>query len=171
MISQESASKLYPPNGVEQMANNTYDDIWDAFNIKPDKAKSLDIRSDLMIELTDFIEDRGFTQKKAAAFFGVSQPRISNLVHGRLSLFTIDFLVELCVKAGIDVNFSVSRKTEKFMEIAAELESEAIVESHREFLSRQTQSETYNNQSDLSNDGVIFFMSKFNDPKAIRIGE
>lgn len=154
------------------MANNTYDDIWDAFNIKPDKAKSLDIRSDLMIELTDFIEDKGFTQKKAAAFFGVSQPRISNLVHGRLSLFTIDFLVELCVKAGIDVDFSVSRKTEKVIEITEVLESEAIVENPREFLSEQTQLETYNNQSNPSNDDIVFyFMSQSNNPKAIRIGE
>lgn len=154
------------------MANEVYDDVWEAVGIKPDKAKSLDIRSDLMIELTDFIEDQGFTQKKAAAFFGVSQPRISNLVHGRLSLFTIDFLVELCVKAGIDVNFSVSRKTEKVVEIAEELEGEAIVENPREFLSEQTQSETYNNQSTPSNDGMfLYFKSQTDIRKVIGIGE
>ncbi|MFT8662640.1 helix-turn-helix domain-containing protein [Zymomonas mobilis] len=154
------------------MANNTYDDIWDAFNIKPDKAKSLDIRSDLMIELTDFIEDKGFTQKKAAAFFGVSQPRISNLVHGRLSLFTIDFLVELCVKAGINVDVSISRKTEEVVEITEELEREVIVENSRELLSSQTQSETYNNQSNSSNNSMfLYFSSQTDMRKFMRIGE
>lgn len=154
------------------MDSETYDNIWDALDFEPEKAKSLNIRSELMIELTKFIQKKKFTQKKAAKFFGVSQPRISNLNQGKIDLFTIDFLVELCVKAGIEVDVSISRKTEEVVEITEELEREVIVEKPREFLSGQTQSETYNNQSNPSNDDVFLYFAPQTDiRKAIRIGE
>lgn len=88
------------------MAKKVYDNVWDAIGTKPEKAKSLKIRSNLMKRLIVFIRKSRFTQKEAANFFEVSQPRISNLTQGKISLFTIDFLVGLCEKAGIAVEIS-----------------------------------------------------------------
>lgn len=61
----------------------------------PEEAEHLRIRSDLMIALRRLIEDRRLTQADAARVFGVTQPRISNLVRGRINLFSIDTLVDM----------------------------------------------------------------------------
>jgi len=77
-----------------------------------DEAEHLRIRSTLMIAVRKLIEDRGLTQGEAAKLFGVTQPRISNLVRGRIDLFSIDTLVDMLARAGvhIDVVFSTSRQ-------------------------------------------------------------
>ena len=73
----------------------------------PDQSVNLKIRSKLMIHITDFIEDQGLTQAQAAKVFGVTQPRVSNLVRGKIKLFSIDMLVEMAVKAGMKVEVDV----------------------------------------------------------------
>ena len=72
------------------------------------EAEHLRIRSTLMIAVRKVIEDRNLTQVKAAKLFGVSQPRISNIVRGRNYLFSIDTLVGMLVRAGIHVDLVVS---------------------------------------------------------------
>jgi predicted XRE-type DNA-binding protein len=56
-----------------------------------------------MIEVRKLIEARKLTQAEAAKLFGVTQPRISNLVRGRIDLFSIDTLVGMLARAGIHV--------------------------------------------------------------------
>jgi predicted XRE-type DNA-binding protein len=77
-----------------------------------DEAEHLRIRSTLMIAVRKLIEDRGLTQAEAAKLLGVTQPRISNLVRGRIDLFSIDTLVGMLARAGIhvDVVFSTARQ-------------------------------------------------------------
>ena len=77
-----------------------------------DEAEHLRLRSTLMIEVRKLIEDRPLTQAEAAKLFGVTQPRISNLVRGRIDLFSIDTLVGMLARAGIhvDVVLSSARK-------------------------------------------------------------
>jgi len=70
-------------------------------------AENLRIRAELMILLTKLIGRRGLTQAKAARLFGVSQPRISDLVRGRIDRFSIDSLVEMLGHAGARVSLSV----------------------------------------------------------------
>jgi predicted XRE-type DNA-binding protein len=76
------------------------------------EAEHLRIRSTLMIAVRKLIEDRSLTQAEAAELFGVTQPRISNLVRGRIDLFSIDTLVGMLASAGIhvDVVFSTVRQ-------------------------------------------------------------
>ncbi|HVG10333.1 MAG TPA: XRE family transcriptional regulator [Thermoanaerobaculia bacterium] len=74
----------------------------------PEEAEHLRIRSDLMIALRQLIEDRRLTQAEAARVFGVTQPRISNLVRGRIDLFSIDTLVDMLARAGIRVEVAMS---------------------------------------------------------------
>jgi predicted XRE-type DNA-binding protein len=68
-----------------------------------EEAEHLRIRSDLMATLSQAIKDRGLTQTQAAALFGVSQPRVSDLVRGKIELFTIDTLVSMLARIGIRV--------------------------------------------------------------------
>jgi predicted XRE-type DNA-binding protein len=73
-----------------------------------DEAEHLRVRSTLMIAVRKLIEDRGLTQAEAAKLFGVTQPRISNLVRGRIDLFSIDTLIDMLARAGIHVDVVVS---------------------------------------------------------------
>jgi predicted XRE-type DNA-binding protein len=67
------------------------------------EAENLRIRTDLMVCLEKLIEREGLTQTAAARLFGVSQPRVSDLVRGRIDLFSIDALVNMLAKAGVRV--------------------------------------------------------------------
>ena len=73
-------------------------------------AENLCIRADLMIELRDVIKRKALTQAQAAKIFGVSQPHISDLVRGKIALFTIDMLVNMLARAGEKVVLQTKRK-------------------------------------------------------------
>lgn len=75
-------------------------DVEEAFNLK--------IRADLMLDLRHFIQSQKWTQTEAARFFGETQPRISNLMNGDIDCFSIDKLVQMSKRAGIDRNESES---------------------------------------------------------------
>lgn len=72
-------------------------------------AENLRIRADLMIELRTIIQRKGLTQAQAARLFRVSQPRISDLVRGKIALFTIDMLVNMLWRAGKKVTIQTKR--------------------------------------------------------------
>ena len=73
-----------------------------------DEAEHLRIRSALMSEVRKVIEDRGLTQVEAAEVVGVTQPRISNLVRGKIALFSIDTLIDMLARSGIRVDFTIT---------------------------------------------------------------
>ena len=76
-------------------------------------AENLRIRADLMIELRDVIKRKALTQAQAAKLLGVSQPRISDLVRGKIALFTIDMLVNMLARAGKKVVLQTQTKRRK----------------------------------------------------------
>lgn len=69
-------------------------------------AAHLRIRADLMIAVSRVVEERGLTQVEAAELFGVTQPRISDLVRGKIDLFSIDMLVRMLGHADVHVTVS-----------------------------------------------------------------
>ena len=73
----------------------------------PEEAEHLKIRSDLMIELCKAIKARGLKQAEAAELLGVTQPRVSDLVRGRLDLFSVDSLIDMLARLGIRVRLVV----------------------------------------------------------------
>ncbi|MEX2180717.1 MAG: XRE family transcriptional regulator [Gemmatimonadaceae bacterium] len=75
-----------------------------------EEAAHLLIRTDLMIQLTGLIAERGLTQKQAAKALGVTQPRISDLVRGRIELFSIDTLVDMLSRLGVAVTLKTKRR-------------------------------------------------------------
>lgn len=83
------------------MANETFENIWDAIEPNPAAAEQMKLRSTLMMMLTKHIKAQGWTQKEAAERLGVTQPRISDLMRGKISLFSIDSPVGLLAAAGV----------------------------------------------------------------------
>jgi predicted XRE-type DNA-binding protein len=79
------------------------DNVFEDVGFEAEEAANLKIRADLLIELREYIRSRGWTQADAAAFFGETQPRISNLLKGEISRFSIDKLVTMLARAGIRV--------------------------------------------------------------------
>ena len=86
-----------------------HENVFRDLGFSPEEAENLRVRSDLMIELTKLIEARGLTQVQAAKLFGVSQPRVSDLVRGKIGRFSIDTLVAMFGHAGIRVRFTTKR--------------------------------------------------------------
>jgi predicted XRE-type DNA-binding protein len=75
-----------------------------------EEAENLKVRADLMIQLTKLIQARGLTQARAARLLGVTQPRVSDLVRGKIDRFSIDGLVEMLGHAGARVTFVVKQR-------------------------------------------------------------
>jgi predicted XRE-type DNA-binding protein len=91
---------------VQRSSGNVFADL----GFPPAEAAHLLIRSDLMLQLSDLIAERGLTQRAAAKALGVTQPRISDLVRGRVELFSIDTLVEMLTRLGVDVTVKTKRR-------------------------------------------------------------
>ena len=79
----------------------------------PDEAEHLRIRSDLLIQLQRAITAQGLKQAEAAKVLGVTQPRVSDLMRGRLDLFSGDTLIDLLARLGIRVRlaFTTSKRS------------------------------------------------------------
>ena len=88
---------------------NRFASVWDAIE-KPREAASLKARAEVANVLVGEIERRELTQSRAAALLGVTQPRISDLMRGRLQLFSLDTLVEMAGRAGFQVGIRLSRR-------------------------------------------------------------
>jgi predicted XRE-type DNA-binding protein len=85
------------------------DSVFEQLGFKREEALNLRLRSEMMNALIAEIEERGLTQAQAADRLGVSQPRISDLMRGKLHLFSIDMLVTLLSAAGLRVEMKVRR--------------------------------------------------------------
>lgn len=75
-----------------------------------EEAASLKARARLMSVLADHIAAEGWTQAEAAAVLGETQPRVSNLVTGQVGRFSLDKLVDLLARVGLDVEVRVTRR-------------------------------------------------------------
>lgn len=71
------------------------------------EAVNLHVRARLMAEIEKHIRAQQLTQKEAAAQFGVTQPRISNLLRGKINLFSTDALITMLAHAGLTVDVRV----------------------------------------------------------------
>jgi predicted XRE-type DNA-binding protein len=91
------------------MKTQEFASVWDAIEDTPDAAEHMRIRSSLMISLKQHVKEQGWTQTEAAAALGVTQPRVSDLMRGKISLFGIDALISLLSAAGLRVEVQVRK--------------------------------------------------------------
>lgn len=92
---------------IQESSGNVFDDL----GFEPEEALNLKIRSDLMIEISKLIEERGLTQTAAAKLLKITQPRISDLVRGKIDRFSVDSLIEMLGHFGANVSFTVTAGT------------------------------------------------------------
>jgi predicted XRE-type DNA-binding protein len=90
------------------MSNETFASVWDAIEDTPAEAENMKLRSSLMRALTAHIRSQGWTQAEAARRLGVTQPRVSDLVRGKINLFALDTLVNMLAAAGLHVEIHVA---------------------------------------------------------------
>ena len=89
------------------MSADRYASVWDATEDTPREAKNMKLRAALMMALEEHIKRQGWTQGEAARRLGVTQPRVSDLVRGKIDLFSLDALVNMVVAAGLHVDLRV----------------------------------------------------------------
>ena len=79
---------------------NTYASVWDALADTPEQAANLRARAELMRQISELIKSSGWTQTEAAKRCGVTQPRVNDLLRGRVSRFSLDALVNIATAIG-----------------------------------------------------------------------
>ena len=77
-----------------------YASVWDAIADTPEEAANLRVRAEMMEKITTIIAASGWTQAEAAEHCGVTQPRINDLLRGRISRFSLDALVNIASALG-----------------------------------------------------------------------
>jgi predicted XRE-type DNA-binding protein len=78
-------------------ARRSTGNVFKDLGFSDDEAENLKIRADLMIELTKLIEAQELTQTAAAELLGVTQPRVSDLMRGKIDRFSVDTLMRCSV--------------------------------------------------------------------------
>ena len=78
----------------------SYVSVWDAIADTPEQAANLRARAELMRKIAAIISDQDWTQLEAARRCGVTQPRMNDLLRGRVSRFSLDALVNICTALG-----------------------------------------------------------------------
>jgi predicted XRE-type DNA-binding protein len=87
---------------IQRGSGNVFADL----GFAADEAANLQLRSDLMIQLRKRLTAVGATQAQAARHLGVSQPRVSDLMRGRIDRFSVDMLIKLLGKLSVEVRLT-----------------------------------------------------------------
>lgn len=84
---------------VTESSGNVFLDL----GFPPHEAAVLQLRSELAEALRQWMESEGFTQARAAKRLGIAQPRVSEIMRGKIELMSLDYMVGLCAKVGVSV--------------------------------------------------------------------
>jgi predicted XRE-type DNA-binding protein len=87
--------------------NEQFESVWDAISDTPEEAANLRARAELMQKIAAIVKASGWTQAEAARRCGVTQPRINDLLRGRVSRFSLDALVNIATAIGRRVHFEL----------------------------------------------------------------
>ena len=98
------------------MKKVTKGNVFEDLGFDPAESADLALRAFLMAEIRKFIEKNDLTQVKAAKFFGVKQPKISNIINGKVDEISSDYLVGLLAKTGGELRYSFKQPTKRQVE-------------------------------------------------------
>lgn len=102
MKTAKNTTNKKPLAAVESFAS-----VWDALSDTPEQAANLRARSELMRQITAIVKESSWTQTEAAQRCGVTQPRMNDLLRGRVSRFSLDALVNIATAMGREVRFEL----------------------------------------------------------------
>ena len=83
------------------------DNVFRDIGFPEGEAENLLLRSELMSQVREVA--RGYTQQEAAKTLGITQPRLNDLLRGRINNFSIDALISLARKAGLSVELKIKK--------------------------------------------------------------
>ncbi|MHB1493879.1 MAG: helix-turn-helix domain-containing protein [Acidithiobacillus sp.] len=89
------------------MSEERFASVWDAIEDTRGEAENMKLRSQLIMSIKSHIETTGMTQSQAALLLGATQPRISDLMRGKIDLFSLDTLVNMAAAAGLHIELRV----------------------------------------------------------------
>ena len=89
------------------MNSQRFETVWDAVEDTPEEAASMKLRSTLMMAIKSYISETGISQAEAAQLLGVTQPRISDLMRGKINLFGLDALENMAAAAGLHIEMRI----------------------------------------------------------------
>lgn len=92
------------------MSRKRFTSVWDAIEDSAAEAASMKLRAELANEIIERLRAQKLTQAKAAELIGVTQPRVSDLMRGRLNLFSLDALVDIADRVGLRTRIVVNPK-------------------------------------------------------------
>ncbi len=85
----------------------TFANVWDALEDSAEEAATMTMRSNVMIAISEEVRGWKTTQARAARRLGISQPRLNDLLHGKINKFSLDALTTLATRAGLKVKLDV----------------------------------------------------------------
>lgn len=89
------------------MKPKTFSSVWDALSDSPEEAAIMKIRSDVIIAINDRVQSWETTQAQAASRLGITQPRLNDLLRGKIDKFSLDTLLTLAARAGLKVKLNI----------------------------------------------------------------
>ena len=104
--SAAAPARVDEPARFTESSGNVFEDV----GFPPEEARRLLLRSQLAIAVTELVEKGRLTQRRAAKLFGVTQPRMNDLLRGRVDKFSIDMLITMLSRAGMEVRVDVKPK-------------------------------------------------------------
>lgn len=92
--------------------------VWGALADTAGEAANLKVRAELMRKIAALVQESGWTQAMAAEQCGVTQPRINDLLRGRISRFSLDALVNIATSLGqqVHVNLEATQRQQQARE-------------------------------------------------------
>jgi len=84
-----------------------YENVWDAISDTPGEAANLQAKAELMRQIVVIIKKQDWTQAEAAELCGVTQPRMNDMLRGRISRFSLDALVNIAAAIGQRVHIEL----------------------------------------------------------------
>ena len=85
-----------------------FESVFDAIAESPEEALNMKLRASLIREIRAKVTDAGWTQTETAYQLGITQPRVSDLLRGKLSKFSLDALVNMVASLGSNVKLRVA---------------------------------------------------------------
>ena len=92
------------------MKEQRFKSVWDAIESSPTEAANIKARSEVLMAIRKVVDGWDVTQAEAARKLGINQPRMNDLLRGKIDKFSLDALMNLAARAGLSVQVKVVRR-------------------------------------------------------------